>query len=196
MKIKNAIVSIVLCSLLFGAFGYEYSWAKAKKEISPAKIGVVSIRRAFESSKRNTQWQADMERDSKKIVAELEKLSAEITAVRADMETRKPGSSDYLNLMRETMEKSASLEAKEKFYQQDLTMKEQRWTETLYLRVLEAASKVAQEQGLDLVLAKDENKFPAANANELMLIIKTSKIMYSNDEVDVTDAVIAMLDKS
>ncbi len=196
MKIKNVIVSIVLCSLVLGVFGYEYSWAKSKKEATGAKIGVVSIRRVFENSKRNVQWQDEMERERKQIVAELEKQSSAINAVRADMETRKPGSTDYLNLMREMMEKDASLEAKEKFHQQDLAMKEQRWTEKLYLDTAEAASKVAKEQGLDLVLAKDENQFPAATANELMMIIKTSKIMYSRDELDITDEIVKVLDKN
>ena len=93
------------------------------------------------------------------------------------------------------MEKNASLEAKEKFHQQDLSMKEQRWTEMLYLDTSEAAAKVAKEQGLDLVLAKDENQFPAANANELMMIIKTSKIIYSSDELDITDEVVKAVDE-
>ncbi|MCK5564021.1 MAG: OmpH family outer membrane protein [Planctomycetes bacterium] len=194
MRIKNVIVLAVLCSLVLGVFGYEYSWAKSEKEISSVKVGVISIRGVFENSKRNAQWQDEMERHRKQIVGELEKQSAVIKAVRADMETRKPDSVDYLNLMREMMEKAGSLEAKEKFHQQDLAMKEQRWTEKLYLDMAKAVAKVAKSQGLDIVLAKDENQFPAATANELMMIIKTSKIMYSRDELDITDEVVKVLD--
>jgi Skp family chaperone for outer membrane proteins len=195
MRIKKVIKFTVFCSLVFGILGYEYSWAKSSKEVSPVKVGIVSIRRVFEASKRNTQWQDEMESHRKQIVAELEKQSSAIKAIRADMETRKPDSTDYQNLLREMMEKNTLLEAKEKFHQQDLAMKEQRWTETLYLDTSEAAAKVAKEQGLDLVLAKDENQFPAATANELMMIIKTSKIMYSSDELDITDEIVKVLDK-
>ena len=196
MKTKNTIILIVLCSLALGLFGYEYAWAKSKKDFKPAKIGVVSIRRVFENSKKNTKWQADMDQERRQMVSELEKIATEIKAIKADMDTRKPGSTDYQNLMRNSMEKEAGLEAKEKFYQQDLTIKEHQWTEQFYIDTLAAASKVAEELELDLVLAKDENEFPASGANELMMIIKTSKIMYNSQDLDVTNEVIEILDKN
>jgi len=196
MKTKNMIILAVLCALALGSLGFEFSGAKSKKDFKSAKIGVVSIRRAFENSKRNTKWQADMDQERRQMVAELEKLATEIKAIKADMDTRKPGSTDHQNLMRNSMEKESGLEAKEKFYQQHLNMKDHRWTEQFYLDTLAATSKVAEELGLDLVLAKDENEFPASGANELMMIIKTSKIMYNKQDLDVTDKVIEILDKN
>jgi Skp family chaperone for outer membrane proteins len=196
MKTKNTIILMVLCSLVLGFFGYEYSWAKSKKDFKSAKIGVVSIRRVFENSKKNTKWQSGMDQERRQMVAELEKIAIEIKAIKADMATRKLGSTDYQNLMRNSMEKESGLEAKEKFYQQHLTMKEHQWTEQFYIDTLAAASKVAEELGLDLVLAKDENEFPASGANELMMIIKTSKIMYNNQDLDVTNEVVEILDKN
>ena len=196
MKIKNAVILTVLCSLFLGVFGYEYSWAKAKKEFSPVKVGVVSISQVFRNSKRNAKWQEEIERERKRLVAELEKQSSEIKAIKAEMETRKPDSIDYRNLMREMLEKNVLLEAKEKFYQQDLSMQEQQWTEKLFQDTNKAAAKVAKEQGLDIVLAKDENQFPAASTNEFMLIVRTRKIMYSSDELDITDEVTKALDRN
>jgi Skp family chaperone for outer membrane proteins len=196
MKTKNTIILMVLCSLVLGFFGYEYSWAKSKKDFKSSKIGVVSIRRVFENSKKNIKWQSDMDQERRQMVAELEKIAIEIKAIKADMDTRKLGSTDYQNLMRNSMEKESGLEAKEKFYQQHLSMKEHRWTEQFYVDTLAAASKVAEELELDLVLAKDENEFPASGANELMMIIKTSKIMYNSQNLDVTNEVIVILDKN
>ena len=196
MKTKNTIILMVLCTLVLGLFGYEYAWARSKKDFKPVKIGVVSIRRVFENSKKNTKWQSDMDQERREMVAELEKIATEIKAIKADMDTRKPGSTDYKNLMRNSMEKESGLEAKEKFYQQHLTIKEHQWTEQFYLETLAAAGKVAEELELDLVLAKDENEFPASGANELMMIIKTSKIMYNSQDLDVTNEVIEILDKN
>ena len=196
MKTKNTIILMVLCTLVLGLFGYEYAWARSKKDFKPVNIGVVSIRRVFENSKKNTKWQSDMDQERREMVAELEKIATEIKAIKADMDTRKPGSTDYKNLMRNSMEKESGLEAKEKFYQQHLTIKEHQWTEQFYLETLAAAGKVAEELELDLVLAKDENEFPASGANELMMIIKTSKIMYNSQDLDVTNEVIEILDKN
>ena len=164
-------------------------------QASPSRIAVVSIRRIFENCRKNTQRQEEMEAERKKIVAELEKISSEANAFRADMETRKPGSTDYVNLMRETMEKEALLDAKEKFYQQNLTSREQQWTEQLYLEIVAAIGNVAKQKGLDLVLAKEENQFPAASPNELLLMIKTSKVLFHADEMDITNEVLTAMDK-
>jgi Skp family chaperone for outer membrane proteins len=87
------------------------------------------------------------------------------------------------------------LDAKEKFYQQDLTFKEQQWTEQLYMEIVAAIGNVAEQKGLDLVLAKEDNQFPAASPNELLLIIKTSKVLFHADDMDITNEVLAAVDK-
>ncbi len=202
MKIRNVVLSMLLCSIAFGVgkkLPPETIPMALKKKIaqaSPSRIAVVSVRRIFENCKKNTQWQRVMEGERKKIVAELEKISSEARAFRADMETRKPGSTDYVNLVRKIIEKEALLNAKEKFYQQDLTFKEQQWTEQLYMEIVAAIGNVAEQKGLDLVLAKEDNQFPAASPNELLLMIKTSKVLFHSDDMDITNEVLAAMDKA
>ena len=202
MKIRNVVLSMLLCSIAFGAGKklppemIPLALKKKSPQASPSRIAVVSVRRIFENCRKNTQWQQIMEAERKKIVAELEKISSEARAFRADMETRKPGSTDYVNLMHEMIEKEALLDAKEKSYQQELTFKEQRWTEQLYLEIVAAIGKVAEQKGLDLVLAKEDNQFPAASPNELLLMIKTSKVLFHTDDMDITNEVLAAVDKA
>jgi Skp family chaperone for outer membrane proteins len=202
MKIRNVVLSMLLCAVAFGAGKklppgtIPLALKERTPEASPSRIAVVSVRRIFENCKKNTQWQQVMDGERKKIVAELEKISSEARAFKADMETRKPGSTDYVNLMREMIEKEALLDAKEKFYQQDLTFKEQQWTEQLYLEIVAAIGNVAEQKGLDLVLAKEDNQFPAASPNELLLVIKTSKVLFHADDMDITNEVLAAVDKA
>ena len=49
--------------------------------------------------------------------------------------------------------------------------------------------------GLDMVLAKEDYQFPSASSNELLLTIKTSKVLYSSDELNITNEVLVALDK-
>ena len=63
------------------------------------------------------------------------------------------------------------------------------WTEKMYLEVLNAVGKIAKQKGYDLVLEKDEIELPAASATELMLIIRTHKVLYNNDDMDITSEV-------
>ncbi len=203
MKIRNIVLSMLLCSIAFGA-GKKLTpetiplalREKKTPQASPNRIAVVSVRMIFENCRKNTQWQQVMEGERTKIVAELEKISSEARAFRADMETRKPGSTDYTNLMYEMIKKESLLNAKEKFYQQDLTFKEQQWTEQLYMEIVAAIGNVAEQKGLDLVLAKEDNQFPAASPNELLLIIKTSKVLFHSDDMDITNEVLAAVDKA
>ena len=160
MKVRNIIIGILVAAAISLSVGYEQGWAKSKDEIAPARIAVVSVRRILENSKTNAQWEAKARAESEKIRAELEKLSKELQAIEADMATRKVGSSDYLKLMGEGTEKQAILEAKDKFYQQKLTLKQQQQIEQLYQEIIAAVASVAKGKGVDLVIAKEEFQFP------------------------------------
>ncbi len=195
MKARNIIIGILAVAAISLSVVYEQGWAQTKEEIAPARIAVVSVRRILENSKTNAQWEAKVRAEGEKIRAELEKLSKEIQAIEADMATRKVGSSDYLNLMREGTEKQAVLEAKDKFYQQELGLKQQQQIEQLYQDIIVAVANVAKEKGVDLVVAKEEFQFPSSSLRELTLVIQTSKVLYHAEHMDITNDVLAVLDK-
>jgi Skp family chaperone for outer membrane proteins len=195
MKTRNILIVILAAVIIWLGVGYEYGWAKAKEEITPARIAVVSVRRILENSKTNAQWEAKARAESEKIRAELDKLSKELQAIEADMATRKVGSNDYLNLMREGTEKQAILEAKDKFYQQELMLKQQQQIEQLYQEIIAAVASVAKDKGADLVIAKEEFQFPSTSLRELTLVIQTSKVLYNAEHMDITNDVLAVLDK-
>jgi len=195
MKVRNIVIVTLAVAAISLGLGYEQGWAKAKEEIKPARIAVVSVRRILENSKTNARWETEARAESGEIRAELDKLSKELQAIEADMATRKVGSSDYLKLMREGTEKQAILEAKEKFYQQKLTLNQQQQIEQLYQDIIAAVASVAKDKGADLVIAKEEFQFPSTSLRELTLVIQTSKVLYNAEELDITNDVLALLDK-
>ncbi|MHC5059495.1 MAG: OmpH/Skp family outer membrane protein [Planctomycetota bacterium] len=194
MKARNIIIGILAVVISLSVW-YEHGWAQAKEEVSPTRVAVVSVRRILENSKTNARWEEKLRLEGEKIRAELEKLSKEIQAIDADMATRKIGSSDYLDLMRSGTEKQALLEAKDKFYQQELGLKQQQQIERLYQEIIVAASKVAKQKGIDMVVAKEEFQFPSASLRELTLVIQTSKVLYHAEHMDITNEVLEVLDK-
>ncbi len=54
---------------------------------------------------------------------------------------------------------------------------------------------VAREKGLDMVVGKETLEMPAPTLRDFMLSVKTQKILYSRPELDITDEVLAALDK-
>jgi Skp family chaperone for outer membrane proteins len=113
----------------------------------------------------------------------------------ARLEALKPGTKDYLDIAQELAQKKAALPIKQSYYEQQFTQKDKDWTEQLYKDILSSVTKVAEEKELEMVFEKDEPEFPFERADELMLAIRTNKILYSSSGcVDITSDVMARID--
>lgn len=193
MKFKVIILSCLIGVIVL-AVGYDVSLAKSKPDKAKLRIGVVNVRKAFQDCKKNAEHRQETEAEHNKTIGELGKLSKEIEAERIGLQALKQGSSDHLARVKEIMQKQASLQAQQEFYKRQMELKDQRWTEELYEAILQETDKIAKQKKLDLVFAKDEIELPALSADELMLIIRTNKLLYSGGCLDITDEVIARLD--
>jgi Skp family chaperone for outer membrane proteins len=73
--------------------------------------------------------------------------------------------------------------------------KHQQWTETLYQEILRITKELANAKGLALVVESDEPQFPILQYEELAMTLNTHKVLYSDGCVDLTNDVIAELNK-
>jgi Skp family chaperone for outer membrane proteins len=186
------LVCLIGATVLCLAYGFTTDQTEDHKSIS--KAGVVSIRKIFQQCRRNGKYTERMIAERQKIEAQLQKLASQIEADKAGLKTLKPGSSDYMALMKDVMTKQAKLQADREFHNQQMELKDKQFTERLYQDILEEVRLIAVEKKLDLVFEKDEVEFPTSNANELMLRIRTHKLLYSGGCLDITDEVMAGLD--
>ncbi len=193
MKGKKIVFGSIIVSAILLAAGYESSGKESKPGNTTLKIGVVSIRSVFQDCKKSSEHQKKLGDEQNRIITELEKLSKEIEALKAELMTRKPGSSDYSKLMLQMMDKQAQLGARKEFHQQEIMLKDQQWTEQLYKDIIKSVEQVAKTKGLDIVLAKEELDFPSTNQTELMLAIRTNKLLFSADGLDITKEVVKLL---
>ena len=194
MKIRTIVLSFLLGAVVL-SMGYEYSRAEPKADKPSSKIGVVNIQRIFLICKRNAKYEEETKAEQNKLNAELEKLMAEIRTEEAGLKTLKPGSSDRIAQVEEILTKQAGLQTKEELYKRRLELKYQLFIEGLYKDILRETTEVAKQKGLDLVQVKDEIEFPALSVNDAMMAIRTHKLLYSGGCLDITDEVMARLDK-
>ncbi len=192
MKIKAVIISCLMAASIL-VLNYQHSWAKSQQQPSSFKIGVVNVERVFQECERNARYVEQSRAEQKKIISELEKISKEIDAEKAGLKTLKPGSPDYIELMKQMFQKQASMQAQQEFHKQHMTLKDQKWTEQLYQDILDTVEQVAKQKGLDLVLTKDQISLPAQSATELMMTIRTHKTLYSAGCINITGEIIAKL---
>lgn len=195
MKFKTMVLALLTCVVALFAL-HEISWAKqnAKQETSGLKVGTISVRTIFEGCKKNKKYMKEAIAERGRLEAELEKLDKEIEADKAGLKTLKQASTDYMESAKEILQKQAYLQAQQEFYKRQIEFKDQQWTEKLYQDILRVVNKVAKQKGLDLVFEKSEPEFPVPSSSELMLAIRTHKLVYSGQSPDISAEVIAQLD--
>jgi len=196
MKVKT-LVLVWLAVAVSALVCFEASFVSAAPEAAKSglKIGVVNIQKVFHDSKKVTKYRDETIAERNRIEAELEKAAKEIEADKLGLKALKADSNDYMNQVREILTKQANSQAQEKFYEQQMTLKEQRMVENIYQQILAQVKKVAEEKKLDVVLTQDGLDFPAMNLSEATMMIRTHKVLYSGGCADITADVLAAMDE-
>ena len=194
MKIRTMVLSC-LAGVVIMTMVFEYSQAQSKSNTPSSKIGVVSILKVFRDCKRSAAHRNELLAEQNRIRAALQTLSKEIEAQEAGLKALKPESSDYLAQRKELIDNQARLEAEQKFYKEQVILKQYKWSKELYQEILQITSELAEQKGLDLVLKKDEIDLLALSVNEISETVRTHKVLYSAGCVDISDEVVARLDK-
>jgi Skp family chaperone for outer membrane proteins len=199
MKAKVIVIGC-LVGLLVLSCSYVAGASKPKPKDEPAgiaksRLGIMSVRKIFQTCKRNEKYKQQAKAEQDKAIEELQQLRKDINAAEARLDALKPGTKDYLDIAQELAQKKASLPIKQSYYEQQFAQKDKDWTEQLYKDILSSVGKVAEEKELEMVFEKDQPEFPFERADELMLAIRTNKILYSSSGcVDITDDVMARID--
>jgi Skp family chaperone for outer membrane proteins len=195
MKHSKTTLLVVGVALLVSLGAYQQGKLNADSAIKPAKIGVVNVTTVLENSASNKKWQEKMQQEQTDTKNEFNQMRTEVEAIQANLKLRTPGTEDFLKLRQEMVEKGAMLDAKNKFYQDKVTFEMQRWTEELYQQLLKVVADVAQDKGLDIIMADELLDLPSPSLQDFMLTVKTRKLLYHNSQYDLTDEVLVALDK-
>ena len=194
MKVKTTILGCLIGVVVL-LFAHEYSMAQMKPNDTTLPIGLVDVRKALRECKATAKYREKTNAENSKMDAEEEQLSREIQALAAGLRALKQGSSDYLTQYREYLQKQNNLKTMQEFNPQQKAIKHQQWTQELYKEILRITKVLAAEKGLPLVLGSDEPEFPMQRYEELAMTLSTHKVLYSNGCMDLTNEVIAELDK-
>lgn len=194
MKIKTAFLGCLMGVVVL-LLVHEYSMAQVKTNDTVLPIGIVDVRRALRECKATVKYGERTNAENNKMDAEEEQLSKEIQALAAGLRALKPGTSDHLAQYKEYLQKQANLKTLQEFNPQQKALKHQQWTQEVYKEILRITKVLAAKKGLPLVLGSDEPEFPIQRYEELVMTLSTHKVLYSNGCSDLTDEVIAELDK-
>jgi len=194
MKIKTAILVCLMGAVVLLLI-HEYSMAQIKTNDMTLPIGIVDVRRALRECKATEKYREKTNVENAKMDVEEQQLTREIQALAAGLRALKPSSTDYMEQYKEYLQKQGELKTIQEYNPRLKATKHQQWTETLYQEILRITNVLAAEKGLALVLGSDEPEFPIQQYEELAMTLSTHKVLYSSGCLDLTDEVIAELDK-
>ncbi len=194
MKIKTVVLgSLMGVVVLF--FVHEFSLAQPNAGNPPSMIGLVSVTRALGDCKATATFGAKMAAENRQMKADEKELDDDIKNLTVALGAFVPGSSDHTTELKQLFQKQGALKALQEFNNSQRRLRERGWAEKVYKEVIRITKEVAVKKGLDLVLERSEPTFPIPSADQLMMTLSTHKVLYGGGCADITDDVIAELDK-
>ena len=196
MKTGTVLMSgLISAVVLFLTYGYTFAGG-SPGDTPELRVGTVSIRDVFRDCKANATYREKAIAEQDKKNAGIDALQKQVEAQEAMLKALKVGSNDYLKQYEELLNQQAKLEATRQFVSQQRVLQDRHWTEVLYKEALRITKELAKQKGLMMVLAVDEPDFPMVNMDELMMVLQTHKVLYSDGCVNLTAQVVAEMDKN
>lgn len=162
----------------------------------PTVVAVVSIEEVWLQIDAREEMNAELQGRRDAMLREKEQKEKEINNLRQDLEWLPTGSDEQKKKQAEVEESVWNYQAWLKFQENMLLREEKNRYELLYHNTLDAIKEVAEAQEIDLVLFKEKD-LPTFNrlqkASQVLALIGNRKVVYSTDELDVTDLVITRM---
>jgi len=194
MKFKAVVLSCLIGAVAL-LFVHEFSLAQPLATGPASKIGLISVSRALRDCKATATFGAKAKAEAEQMAANERTLNDEINVLTGGVRALVPGTPDYMAQYKLLVQKQAELKAIQEFNREQRSVSQRVWAEKVYKEILRLTKEVASAKGLDLVLERSEPDFPIKNADQLMMTLSTNKVLYGGGCLDITDEVIAELDK-
>jgi len=160
----------------------------------PTAVAVADLQRVFENLNEKVQMEADIQTRAEQIKQEQDKKQRELQLLKGDLDLLAPDTPAYAQKQLQLESQAIQLQAWMAFQQKKIQRERVAQIENLYQQVLDAVGMVSKQNGYDLVLFKEQQvNFGNANPEQLSAAIQVRKVLYSADELDITDQIITRM---
>lgn len=154
------------------------------------KIGVINLSMAFDKYRLTKDLETKFDEKRRELADEADRRKAEIDVKREALASFKPGTTDY----KERRDQITELEIRFQIWagtkDQQLKDAHKEWLLRIYTDIRAAVQKVAQEQGIDLVLTFEEVTEDAPDSKALRQQLLLEKVIYFDTRLDLTETVL------
>ncbi len=195
---KSKVVMVVwVVLILVGIWGYHESVAQQARDSQDVelRIAVVDVAKVLTLCKSNTDREAAGKKKNEAMHAELQNLRKELVEIQEELENvLKPGTPEHEKKLLEWFQKRSWEKDYVKAQEEILSRDSLVWLEALYGMMLGEIRLLAMQQGITLILDKDEVDERPSNISKMYTMISLRKVLYNAPSLDITDEVIERLD--
>ncbi|MDP6957837.1 MAG: OmpH family outer membrane protein [Planctomycetota bacterium] len=187
----NAMLSFLILLMTSGM-------QDAPKEQKPLKIGVVNLKHCFDKDRYERIQALDVELQALagEYAKGVEGTRKKIENIRMQLEGLTPELKSYWDKANELKQAEAELEFKRKYGKQQYLGRLVGLQVEVYSEITRIVEIYAKEKGYDLILRVDEpNLDKEKDLNSISQRISSRVILYHSNTVDVTDAIVDLLNQ-
>jgi len=193
MKSKELWIAAILVGGL-GLTGWVGANARSLMAGRPTSVAVVDVQLVFESLKEKVQIEADLKGRLEQLNQDEQDRKRELEELKSDLEILAPDTPAYNEKQAKLEQSAIELQAWRTFQTQKLNRERGLQIERLYRKLLDAIGRISQQNGYDLVLFKEKPvDFRGTKPEALNTLIQVRKVLWSSDELDLTDQIIQLI---
>ena len=159
------------------------------------RVAVLDVVSIFNQYRQTADINGQLEQRRLEVQRELDARDEKIEIKARELEAFHPDSADYgkrrrellrMRIDRDTYMRLAEIEVRDLF-----TV----WTRRTYDEICSLAGQMAKEQGYEVIIAREDLQEDIPDANALKQQIRLRKVIYADPGVDLTEAVLARLNR-
>ena len=182
----TTVTAGLLISIAYGSMGTPAGQAPGRI----ATIDVVLINNEYQRQKDLTE---EMMRLQQGLKAESDTRIQKIDAAQAVLNALDPADPAYKKKMQDLFAMRLDYKNWGELKQAMMAGEAAVWTHTIYKEITDAAARIAEQEGIDAVLYRDELPPAINDVQELQNIIRQRKLVYANPRIDITQTVLTAL---
>jgi Skp family chaperone for outer membrane proteins len=163
---------------------------------APTGLAVCDIVRVFNNYKRAEDLNQEFNARQQEIENQSKKRLEAIEVLRLELEGLNPGSKEYQRRIEEA--EKLQIEHKAWLEIEDVRLRRlhYRLTREMYGEILQMVSSISEQRNLSLVLCGESEELISNNLPELVREIERRKVLYRNDNLDITETVLTRLNET
>jgi len=160
---------------------------------SAGEIAVVDVARIFEQYKLTQDLESSFEQQQRELTSQAEKKRESLDQMRRSLAAFDPTSQDYTKRENEMLKAEVEYQVWSTVEQKRLKSEHQNWLRRIYHDTQRVIGDIARSRGYDLVLTYDRLLEDASDSTSLRQQILLQKVIYYNDQMDITEEVLTRL---